>query len=73
MSDGRTITATQTFTISITVLWNDGLATHSENVACNASTGGDCTLSIGAGQGWQSGPHPVDQIEPVPFSPQPGG
>ena len=73
VSDGRTITATQTFTIAITVLWNDGLATQSQTVACNAATGGACTLSIGAGQGWQSGPHPVDQIEPIPFSPHVGG
>ena len=73
VSDGRTISATQTFTIAITVLWNDGFATHSQTVACNAATGGACTLSIGAGQGWQSGPHPVDQIEPIPFSPHLGG
>ena len=72
VSDGRTITATQSFTIAITVFWNDGLATHSQTVPCNAATV-VCTLNIGAGQGWQSGPHPVDQIEPIPFSPHIGG
>lgn len=72
MSDGRTITATQSFTIAITVYWNDGLATYSQTVPCNAATV-LCTLNIGAGQGWQSGPHPVDQIEPIPFSPHLGG
>jgi hypothetical protein len=73
VSDGRTITATQTFTIAITVLWNDGITTWSQTVACDAATGGACVLTIGAAQGWQSGPHPVDQIEPIPFSPQLGG
>ena len=73
VSDGRTITATQTFTIAITVFWNDGLATYSQPVPCNTATGGACVLTIGAGQGWQSGPHPVDQIEPIPFSPHLGG
>ena len=72
VSDGRTITATQSFTIAITVYWNDGLATYSQTVPCSAATI-VCTLNIGAGQGWQSGPHPVDQIEPIPFSPHLGG
>ena len=73
VSDGRTITATQTFTIAITVIWNDGIATHSQSIACDTATRRACTLTVGPGQGWQSGPHPVDQIEPVPFSPQLGG
>ena len=73
VSDGRTITATQTFTIAITVLWNDGVRTNRQTVACDRATGGACVLTIGAAQGWQSGPHPVDQIAPIPFSPQVGG
>lgn len=73
VSDGRTITATQTFTVAISMLWNDGISTHPETVACDKATGGPCVLTIGAGQGWQSGPHPVDQIEPVPFSPRTRG
>ncbi|MBV8527240.1 MAG: hypothetical protein JOZ75_02890 [Candidatus Dormibacteraeota bacterium] len=73
VSDGRTITATQTFTVAITMLWNDGLTTRHKDVACDRATGGACELTIGAGQGWQSGPHPVDQIEPIPFNPTTGG
>ena len=73
VSDGRTITATQTFNIAITVIWSDGVNVNSHAVACDRAANGPCTLTIGAGQGWQSGPHPVDQIEPVPFSPQTGG
>lgn len=70
---GRTITATQTFDVAIQVTWNDGVTTHSQDVACDPTTRGSCALTIGAAQGWQSGPHPVDQIESVPFSPQLGG
>jgi hypothetical protein len=67
VSSGATITATETFSIAITVSWSDGVATHTEPVACDSSSGGACHLTLGPGNGWQSGPHPVDQIEPVPF------
>ncbi|GEM_PF-2655105 len=63
---GATITATETFTVAITVSWSDGVAIHTEPVPCD-SNGGDCHLTIGAADGWRSGPHPVDQIEPVPY------
>jgi len=69
VSSGRTITATQTFTVSITVTWSDGVSVLSQPVPCNASTGGPCALAIGRAQGWTSGPHPVEQIEPVPYAP----
>ena len=69
VSTGATITATETFTVTITVSWSDGVAIHTQPVACDANTGGACRLTIGPGDGWQSGPHPVDQIEPVPFQP----
>ena len=72
VSSGATITATETFSITITVSWSDGVATHTQPVACDAGSGGPCRLTIGPGDGWQTGPHPVDQIEPVPFqSPSP--
>jgi hypothetical protein len=69
VAPGATITATETFTIGITVSWSDGVAVHTQPVACDAATGGACLRTLGAGDGWQSGPHPVDQIEPVPFAP----
>ena len=68
VSRGATITATETFTITITVSWSDGVATHVQPVAC-APGGGSCRLTLGPADGWQSGPHPVDQIEPVPYQP----
>jgi hypothetical protein len=43
---------------------------HTMPVACDAG-GGACQLTIVPGDGWQSGPHPVDQIEPVPYQPLP--
>lgn len=73
VSTGRTITATQAFTVDITVTWSDGVNTTTQGVACDPASGGDCTLTIGPAQGWVSGPHPVDQIEPVPFYPVSGG
>jgi hypothetical protein len=69
VSAGNTVTATETFTISITVSWSDGVAVHTQPVTCDPATGGACRLTLGPGDGWQSGPHPVDQIEPVPFAP----
>jgi hypothetical protein len=69
VSTGATITATETFTITISVSWSDGVAIHTEPVACDPGTGGACRLTLGPGDGWQSGPHPVDQIEPVPYQP----
>jgi hypothetical protein len=69
VSAGTTITATETFTITITVSWSDGITVHTQPVVCDAATGGACRLSLGPADGWQSGPHPVDQIEPVPFAP----
>jgi hypothetical protein len=69
VSPGATITATETFTVTITVSWSDGVAIHTEAVACD-SGGGACRLTLGPGDGWQSGPHPIDQIEPVPYQPQ---
>lgn len=68
---GRTISATESFNVHITVSWNDGVSTQTQTVPCDP-TGADCTLTVGPGQGWQSGPHPVDQIEPIPFSPTGG-
>jgi len=69
---GRTVTATETYAVSITVSWDDGVAIHTAAVPCDAVTGGACGLTIGSAQGWVSGPHPVDQIEPVPyFAPTP--
>jgi hypothetical protein len=68
VSTGATITATETFTITITVSWSDGVAVHTQPVAC-APGGGACLLTIGPDNGWRSGPHPVDQIEPVPYQP----
>ena len=69
VSSGETITAAETFTVAITVSWSDGVTVHTESVPCDPVTGSSCRLSIGADQGWRSGPHPVDQIEPVPFAP----
>jgi hypothetical protein len=69
VDSGRTITASETFAVSITVSWSDGLSTHTAAVPCDPAGGGACTLTLGPAQGWVSGPHPVDQIEPVPFSP----
>jgi hypothetical protein len=65
---GAIITATETFTVTITVSWSDGVTVHTQAVACDAG-GGGCALTVGATDGWQSGPHPVDQIEPVPYQP----
>ena len=73
VSTGRTITANQSFHVDITVSWSDGLATTTQPVACDPASGGACALTVGPAQGWVSGPHPVDQIEPVPFSPASGG
>jgi len=70
VAKGAMITATETFNVTITVSWSDGVAVHTMPVACDA-TGGACQLTIGPGDGWQSGPHPVDQIEPVPYQPPP--
>ncbi len=67
VSAGATITATETFTVTITVSWSDGVTIHTQPVACDANTGGACHLPLGPADGWQSGPHPVDQIEPVPL------
>jgi len=69
VSAGATITATETFTITITVSWSDGVTTHTEPVACDIASGGACRVTLGPNDGWQSGPHPVDQIEPVPYQP----
>ena len=69
VAGGVTITATETFRIAITVSWSDGLSVHSQPVACDAATGGTCSLALGPADGWLSGPHAVDQIEPVPFAP----
>lgn len=69
VSDGAIITATETFTITITVSWSDGVTIHTQPVACDANSGGACSLTLGPGDGWESGPHPVDQIEPVPYQP----
>ncbi len=71
VSSGAMITATETFTVTITVSWSDGVAVHTEPVACDARSGDACRLTVGPGDGWQSGPHPVDQIEPVPYQPAP--
>ena len=71
VSPGATITATETFTITITVSWSDGVASHTQPVACDPATGGACRITLGPNDGWQSGPHPVDQIEPVPYQPPP--
>ena len=73
VSTGRTITATQAFTVDITVTWSDGVNTTTQRVACDPASGGDCALTVGPAEGWVSGPHPVDQIEPVPFYPASGG
>ena len=67
ISAGATITATESFTVTITVSWSDGVAVHTLPVACDAASGGACSLTLGPADGWQSGPHPVDQIEPVPL------
>jgi hypothetical protein len=69
VSSGVTITAAEIFRIEITVSWSDGLTVHTQPVACDAVTGGACRLALGPADGWLSGPHPVDQIEPVPFGP----
>jgi hypothetical protein len=71
VSAGATVTATATFTITISVTWSDGVAVHTQPVTCDAASGGACRLTLGPADGWQSGPHPVDQIEPVPFAPSP--
>lgn len=73
VNNGRTITATQTFSVAINVIWSDGVGVEQATVNCDRVTNGPCVLTIGAAEGWQSGPHPVDQIEPVPFSPTTGG
>ncbi|HKR99914.1 MAG TPA: hypothetical protein VJU79_10425, partial [Candidatus Dormibacteraeota bacterium] len=67
VSPGRTITASETYTVAITVSWFDGVSVHTQSVPCDPVTGGSCALTLGAAQGWISGPHPVDQIEGVPF------
>jgi hypothetical protein len=67
---GATISATEMFTVTITVSWSDGVTVHTMPVACDAG-GGACALTVGPADGWQSGPHPVDQIEPVPYQPPP--
>ena len=69
VAGGVTITASETFRIAITVSWSDGLSVHTQPVACDAATGGGCSLPLGPANGWLSGPHAVDQIEPVPFAP----
>jgi hypothetical protein len=69
VSPGVTVTATESFTVTITVSWSDGVAIHTEPVPCDAATGGACGLTLGPSDGWRSGPHPVDQIEPVPYQP----
>jgi hypothetical protein len=69
VSGGVTITASETFRIAITVSWSDGLSVHTQPVACDAVTGGACSIALGPANGWSSGPHAVDQIEPVPFAP----
>jgi hypothetical protein len=69
VAHGRTITASQSFTIAVTVSWFDGVAVHTQPVPCDAATGGPCDLTIGGANGWNSGPHPVSQIEPVPYVP----
>jgi len=69
VADARTITASETFSVAITVSWDDGVTTHTAPVPCDSVTGGACQLPIGAANGWTSGPHAVDQIEPVPYSP----
>ncbi|MBV8444700.1 MAG: hypothetical protein JOZ92_02155, partial [Candidatus Dormibacteraeota bacterium] len=71
VSSGVGISASQTFTVSITVSWSDGVAVHTAPVACDPVTQGPCALTIGAADGWSSGPHPVAQIEPVPYLPPP--
>jgi hypothetical protein len=69
VSPGNTVTASETFTISISVSWSDGVAVHTQAVSCDPATGGACRLTLGPSDGWHSGPHPVEQIEPVPFAP----
>jgi hypothetical protein len=69
VSPGATITATETFTVTITVSWSDGVVIHTEPVVCDTRSGGAYRLALGLRDGWQSGPHPVDQIEPVPYEP----
>jgi hypothetical protein len=69
VSDGRTISASEAISVSITVTWSDGVNVYTRPVPCDNATGAACSLAITPAQGWQSGPHPVDQIEPVPFSP----
>jgi hypothetical protein len=69
VSDGRTITAAENFTVSISVSWYDGVTIHTDTVPCDPVTGSACALVIGPAQGWTSGPHPVDQVEPVPYFP----
>jgi hypothetical protein len=73
VSSGRTITASEPFSVDITVSWSDGVKTNAQSVACDRTTGGPCALTVGPAQGWESGPHPVDQIEPVPFNPAAAG
>ena len=69
VADARTITASEIFSVAITVSWDDGVAVHTAPVPCDLATGGACQRPIGAANGWTSGPHAVDQIEPVPFNP----
>ena len=42
---------------------------HASRSPAMPATGGACSLPLGPADGWLSGPHPVDQIEPVPFAP----
>jgi hypothetical protein len=69
VASGRTITATESFTVSITVSWDDGVTVHTASVPCDPVSLGPCALVIGAQQGWTSGPHAVNQIEGVPYFP----
>jgi hypothetical protein len=69
VADGRTISASEAVSVSITVTWSDGVNVYTQPVPCDVSTSGACNLAILPVQGWKSGPHPVEQIEPVPFTP----
>ncbi|MBV9524572.1 MAG: hypothetical protein JOZ46_02015 [Candidatus Dormibacteraeota bacterium] len=68
VASGRTITASEAYSVGITVSWDDGVSTHTAPVPCDPTTGGSCQLLIDAANGWTSGPHPVEQIEPVPYT-----
>ncbi|HZU77683.1 MAG TPA: hypothetical protein VFA70_13020, partial [Dehalococcoidia bacterium] len=71
VATGVTITAQESFAVGVTVTWSDGVAVHTAPVPCDPTTGGPCSITLGAAQGWSSGPHPVSQIEPVPYLPTP--